>query len=57
MDAQGFRALAQRCRDLSQIAAGLEVREQLHEWVDDLEDEAEAVESRPSLRRLFGKNC
>jgi|HubBroStandDraft_4_1064222.scaffolds.fasta_scaffold546457_2 HPt (histidine-containing phosphotransfer) domain-containing protein len=46
MDAQGFRALAQRCHDLGQIAAGLEVREQLHEWVDDLEAEAEAAEGR-----------
>ena len=46
MDAQDLRALAQRCRDLSQIAAGLEVREQLHEWVDDLEAEVEAVEGR-----------
>jgi HPt (histidine-containing phosphotransfer) domain-containing protein len=52
MDAQGFRALAQRCHDLGQIAAGLEVREQLHEWVDDLEAEAEAVERQHPLGDL-----
>jgi hypothetical protein len=46
MDAQWFRALAQRCRDLSLIAARLEVREQLREWVDDFEAEAETVEGR-----------
>ena len=46
MDAQGFRALAQRCRDLSQIATLSEVREQLREWVDDFEAEAEAAERR-----------
>ena len=46
MDARGFRALAQRCRDLSQIAARLELREQLREWVDDLEAEAEAADPR-----------
>ena len=43
----GFQwTLAQRCRDLSQIAALSEVREQLREWVDDFEAEAEAVERR-----------
>ncbi len=52
MDAQGFRALAQRCRDLSQIATGLEVRKQLHEWVADLEAEAEAVERQHPLGDL-----
>ncbi len=46
MDAQEFRALAQRCRELSQTAALLEVREQLREWVDDFEAEAKAVEGR-----------
>jgi hypothetical protein len=46
MDAQEFRAQAQRCRDLSLIAARLEVREQLREWVDDFEAEAEAAEGR-----------
>ena len=46
MDAQAFRALAQRCRDLIQIATRSEVREQLREWVDDFEAEAEAAERR-----------
>ncbi len=44
LDAGAGRGLAQRCRDLSRIAARLEVREQLREWVDDLEAEAQAGE-------------
>ena len=51
MNAQGFRAQAQRCRDLSLIAARPEVREQLREWVDDFEAEAEAAEEGPKLLR------
>jgi hypothetical protein len=46
MDAQAFRALARRCRELSRIAARSEVREQLRQWVDDFEAEAKAVEGR-----------
>jgi hypothetical protein len=50
MDAQDFRALAQRCRDLLRIAVRPEVKEQLRQWVDDFEDEAEATEGRRSRR-------
>ena len=50
VDAQDFRALAQRCRDLLQIAVRSEVKEQLRQWVDDFEDEAEALEGRRSRR-------
>jgi hypothetical protein len=46
MNAQNFRALAQRCRKLSQIATRSEVRVQLRQWVDDFEAEAEAAERR-----------
>jgi hypothetical protein len=46
MNAQEFRAQAQRCRELSIIAVGLEVREQPRQWVDDFEADAEAVEGR-----------
>ena len=42
MDAQDFRALAQRCRDLLRIAVRSEVKEQLRQWTEDFEDEAEA---------------
>ena len=49
MDAQDFRAQAQRCRELSRIAVRSEVREQLRQWVDDFEAEAEAVERRHPL--------
>ena len=43
MDAQGFRAQAQRCRELSRVAIRSEVKEQLRQWVDDFEAEAEAL--------------
>jgi hypothetical protein len=50
MDAQDFRAMAQRCRDLLRIAVRSEVKEQLRQWVDDFEDEAQAIEGRRSRR-------
>jgi hypothetical protein len=50
VDAQDFRALAQRCRDLLQVAVRPEVKEQLREWVVDFENEAEALEGRCSGR-------
>jgi len=50
MDCDDFRALAQRCRDLLQIAVRSEVKEQLRQWIDDFEDEAEALEGRRSRR-------
>jgi hypothetical protein len=43
VDAQDFRALAQRCRDLLLIAIRPEVKEQLRLWAEDF-DEAEAME-------------
>ena len=52
MDAQEYRAQAQRCRKLSRIAVRSEVREQLRQWVDDFEAEAEAVERQHPLVSL-----
>jgi hypothetical protein len=46
-----MRARAQRCRDLLRIAVRQEVREQLREWAEDFEQEAEAMEGR---RRRVG---
>jgi hypothetical protein len=51
MNVEDLRAKAQRCRDLQRIAVRQEVRNQLREWAEDYEEEAEAVESR-SGRRL-----
>ena len=48
MDSEDFRALAQRCRDLLRIATRSEVKEQLRQWIDDFENEAEAMEGRRS---------
>ena len=54
MDAQQFRALADRCRELSRIAVRDDVRDQLREWVHDFEAEAEAAEqSRTPPRSLL----
>ncbi len=44
MDAQGFRALAQRCRDLLRVAARDDLREQLRQWAEDFDAEADAIE-------------
>ena len=52
MNAEDFRAKAQRCRDLMRIAVRQEVRDQLREWADDFEDEAEAVEKTADHSRL-----
>jgi hypothetical protein len=53
MDAQQFRALADRCRELSRIAARDDVRDQLREWVRDFEAEAEAAEKSRTPPRLL----
>ncbi len=45
MDAEGFRALAQRCRDLLKLAARDDMREQLRQWAEDFDAEADAVEN------------
>ena len=55
MDAQDFRAMAQRCRDLLLIAVRPEVKEQLRQWVDDFENEAEAMEGRKSRAKGVAK--
>jgi hypothetical protein len=44
MNAREFRALADRCRDLQRIAVRDEVRQQLRQWAEDFEAEADAVE-------------
>ena len=48
VDVEDFWALAQRCRDLLRVATRSEVKEQLRQWIDDFEDEAEAMEGRRS---------
>lgn len=44
MDAEGFRALAARCRELVLVAVRDDIRRQLRQWADDFETEAEAAE-------------
>jgi hypothetical protein len=51
MDAEDFRALADRCRELSRVAVRDDVRRQLRQWEDDFEAEAEASEKRGECSR------
>ena len=44
MNAREFRAMAERCRELQRVAARDDIREQLRQWADDFDDEAEAIE-------------
>ena len=44
MDEQEFRAMADRCRELLRIAVRDEVREQLRQWAEDFDAEADALE-------------
>ena len=45
MNGRGFRALADRCRELQRVAVRDDIREQLRQWAEDFEAEAEAVEN------------
>jgi len=45
--AQDFRDKAQRCRELLRVAIRDDVREQLREWAQDFDAEAERIE-RPA---------
>ena len=53
MDAQYFRGLADRCRELSRVAVRDDIRQQLRQWVDDFEAEAEAIETAQQSRHTL----
>jgi hypothetical protein len=42
MDAERFRALADRCRELARVTVRDEVRQQLRDWAHEFDAEAEA---------------
>ena len=44
MDARTLRARADRCRELLRVASRDDIREQLRQWADDFDDEADALE-------------
>ena len=52
MNSKGFRALAERCRELARVAVRDDLQEQLRHWVHDFEAEAEAAERN---ERPFGE--
>jgi hypothetical protein len=51
MNAQEFRSMADRCRELLRIAVRDEVRQQLRQWAGDFDAEAEAVEKAANRGR------
>jgi hypothetical protein len=44
MNAREFRAMAERCHELHRVSVKDDVREQLRQWAEDFEAEAEIVE-------------
>jgi hypothetical protein len=44
MTAKTLRARADRCRELLRVAVRDDIREQLRQWADDFDDEADALE-------------
>jgi hypothetical protein len=44
VNAHEFRAKGERCRELQRIAVRDELREQLRQWAEDFDAEAEAIE-------------
>jgi len=50
MDAQQFRVLADRCRELGRVAVTDDIREQLRQWAVDFDAEAEAAAADKSER-------
>lgn len=51
MDADELRMMAQRCRELLRVATDDQVRAQLREWADDLEEEADTAEIAATQNR------
>jgi hypothetical protein len=51
MDAAGFRALADRCRELTRVAVRDDIRRQLRQWSEDFDAEADAAEKTQRFRR------
>ena len=43
MNAREFRAIAERCRELQRVAVRDDIREQLRQWAEDFEAEADAI--------------
>ena len=44
MDPKTLRARADRCRELLRVAVRDDIREQLRQWADEFDDEADALE-------------
>ena len=46
VNAREFRAMADRCRELQRVAVRDDIREQLRQWAEDFDDEADAIEKQ-----------
>ena len=44
-DVHNYRAMADRCRELQRIAARDEVRDQLRQWAEDFDAEADELDN------------
>jgi len=55
VNAREFRAMADRCRELLRVAGRDDVREQLRQWADDFDDEAEAIARAVDLSGTNGR--
>jgi hypothetical protein len=44
MDAEKLRARAERCRELGRVAVRDDIREQLRQWAEEFDAEADAAE-------------
>jgi hypothetical protein len=53
MNAREFRAIAERCRELERVAVRDDIREQLRQWAEDFEAEAETVQEARDYRSPF----
>jgi hypothetical protein len=52
--AEDLRDKAQRCRNLQRVAVSDDIRDQLREWADDFDTEAEMIEERDRANSRAG---
>jgi len=55
MNAREFWAMADRCRELQRVAVRDDIREQLRQWAEDFEAEAETIENLRDYSGLRGR--
>ena len=56
MDPNKMRAIAARCRELSRVAVRDDIREQLRQWAEEFDTQADAIE-RTADYSGAGRGC